>query len=382
MAANSGRSVPNRIVDLVATHQATTRGDLVKLLKLAPSTISGHVSQLLQCGVLVEQAEPSAGRGRPQALLALPENDHVLVAIDIGADRAQAATFTYNGNIRQLVETANGFDMEPAALLETLLGQLREADPTAVYRGCGVGIAAPVSAEDGTVMQSSRLPRWDQFNCSQEIAALLSVPTICHNDADCVAIAEHQQLQRSVGADISTSFAIRLSAGMSSGLVIDNELFTGATGVAGEISHVRLDGTGDIPCLCGKIGCLETVVAGASILRDVQKIRADLTTLSKTVQAVRQGDTEVLALLLDRAKPLGRTIAMLTNFINPQVVFLSGRLFELDAFSAAVRAEVFSCSHPVTIQKLQVLPGACDGEAVLKGAFVLARNQFIQDRKK
>lgn len=382
MVINSARSVPNRIVNLVAAKQARTRSDLVKLLELAPSTISGHVTGLLQAGLLIEEAEATAGPGRPQALLALPANDHVLVAIEIEVNQARAATFAFNGDCRQVVQIQNSVDTPPQVLLEDLLQQLRQADPQAVYCGCAMAIAAPVNAEDNTVMQSSRLPQWDQFSGVEFLSVKLGIPVTCHNDADCVAIAEHQEYQRQENPDVTTSFCIRLSAGMSSGLVIDNELFSGATGVAGEISHVRLDGSGEIPCLCGQVGCLETVVAGASILSAVQRLRPGISSLSEVVTATRQGDTEVLSLLIERAKLLGRAAAMLTNFINPQAVFLSGTLFELDAFTAAVRAQIFGCSHPVTIQKLQVLAGLCGREAILRGAFVQARNNLIQDRKK
>ena len=49
---------------------------------------------------------------------------------------------------------------------------------------------------------------------------------------------------------------MKTSSGVGAGIIVDNELFHGASGTAGEIGHLTLDDQGPL-CRCGKRGCLE-----------------------------------------------------------------------------------------------------------------------------
>src|SRR5438034_6844854 len=61
-----------------------------------------------------------------------------------------------------------------------------------------------------------------------------------------------------------------LGTGVGGALILDGRLWTGHSGYAGEIGHMQIDPKG-VPCGCGCVGCLETVVGIRSEERRVGK---------------------------------------------------------------------------------------------------------------
>jgi glucokinase len=56
---------------------------------------------------------------------------------------------------------------------------------------------------------------------------------------------------------------ISLVSGVSAALLIDETILHGKTGNIGELGHLPVAGN-DIPCKCGRVGCLETLVGGVA----------------------------------------------------------------------------------------------------------------------
>ena len=57
---------------------------------------------------------------------------------------------------------------------------------------------------------------------------------------------------------------LTLSTGIGSGVIINDQLFTGATGFASELGHTMIDPNGPI-CSCGVRGHLEALASGTAI---------------------------------------------------------------------------------------------------------------------
>jgi len=53
---------------------------------------------------------------------------------------------------------------------------------------------------------------------------------------------------------------VGMNYGFGAGIVLEGTLFTGATGVSGEIGHTTVDENGEF-CQCGNRGCLNTVAS-------------------------------------------------------------------------------------------------------------------------
>jgi len=65
---------------------------------------------------------------------------------------------------------------------------------------------------------------------------------------------------------------VKASHGIGAALVLNGEVYRGATGAAGEIGHVQLAGARGL-CRCGNLGCLETVVSITEVHREFDELR-------------------------------------------------------------------------------------------------------------
>ena len=66
------------------------------------------------------------------------------------------------------------------------------------------------------------------------------------------------------GAGLGNVLVIGSSTGYGLGVVIDDKLYVGATGTAGELGHTVVNPDGPL-CSCGKRGCVMSYASGVAI---------------------------------------------------------------------------------------------------------------------
>jgi predicted NBD/HSP70 family sugar kinase len=85
-------------------------------------------------------------------------------------------------------------------------------------------------------------------------AGVPEVPVHVQNEADTAALSEYEF---SPGDAQDSLIFVSCGAGVGAGIVLNDRLFTGAQGMAGEIGHSILQVDG-MRCSCGRQGCAET----------------------------------------------------------------------------------------------------------------------------
>jgi len=98
---------------------------------------------------------------------------------------------------------------------------------------------------------------------------------------------------------------------------------SGARGFSGEIGHVPMVDGGEL-CGCGRRGCLETVATDTALLRLASRKHGAPLDMAG-LRSVPGLDAE-LGQVLDY---LARAVAMVVNILNPELVLVNGRLFDL-----------------------------------------------------
>jgi predicted NBD/HSP70 family sugar kinase len=66
---------------------------------------------------------------------------------------------------------------------------------------------------------------------------------------------------------------IKVGSGIGAGLIINQQIYGGTTGSAGEIGHLTVDENGPL-CACGNHGCLEAFAGGHAIASQERKLVA------------------------------------------------------------------------------------------------------------
>jgi predicted NBD/HSP70 family sugar kinase len=309
-----------------------TRGYLSSVTGLSRSAVAEGVQDLLPAGLVVEQRGdgrgPSSARGRPSALLVPAAPDGSVVGIDVGHTHVAVAVARTDGRVlaerRELldVDDSSGTALDSAAqLVHDLLaeGGIAKAD----VLGVAAGVPCPLEPTSGRTRPLGDHPTWADLDTSEELARRIGRPVHVDNDAEMGAYGE----RRFGAARGCRDFVyVKASHGIGAGLVLNGEVYRGATGAAGEIGHVQLPGAHGV-CSCGNRGCLETVISITEVHRQLAELRlpglppstdGSLTAISANPVAAR--------IITESGRVLGRVLADLCNCLNPAAIILGGEL--------------------------------------------------------
>lgn len=325
------------ILVLGRENQGVLRSEIAKETNLSAATVTNVVRSLLERGLVEEVPEPTR-LGRPARLLYVKRQGCYAVGVRITPDEAQGRGGELYGVVTDLgaeivdrdSEKFEGSDpdvlVDAVARVTRRLIDRRPADEKLL--GLGVEVGGHID-RDGVVRWSPNLG-WQDRRGGIPLAELLhrrtGLDVVVENDINALAI--HEQWIGE-GRQKGGFVLIWVGWGIGAGLVLNGELYHGASGGAGEFGHLPIeagrDDDGAAACRCGARGCLETVGSLTAILRRVRKDRPDITQISHVIQAYEAGDALVRRVLDEAADGLGRAIATVVNLLNPGQIILSGR---------------------------------------------------------
>jgi predicted NBD/HSP70 family sugar kinase len=318
-----------------------SRADVADKLGLARSSVTAIVRDLIEDGTLIELASGTDGaarRGRPRILLSTNPGARRLLGIQIDARHARVVVTDATANVLQEGETATG-KRAPAAVIRSiarLAKQLIEkaGGPVAVV---GVCIPGYVDAPTGTVMRSEVLG-WSNVTVGQSLSEQLGIPVAVRDLTQATTLAE-----AIAGEARGARSAVVLDYGGSVGigLIIDGRPYYGATGFAGAIGHIPVQG-GSNRCLCGRTGCLEAQMsmhAMHSAAPDTQGIPVEDIDLEAAAQETRQNpdSPEIVRPVIDQ---IAHIAVLIEAFIDPEVLILAGLIVEFDELADALETRI------------------------------------------
>ncbi|MGH7586684.1 MAG: ROK family protein, partial [Gemmatimonadales bacterium] len=179
------------------------------------------------------------------------------------------------------------------------------------------------------------------------------------------------------------AIGVTIGTGIGGGLILDGQLYHGASDVAGEIGHTTIDIEGR-RCNCGNYGCLEAYASGTAIaLRAREALEAgeesrladyvsgdlDLLSAQTVYDAAHDGDALALEVVRDTARFLGAGLANLINVYNPEVVVLCGGVTRAgERLFHPLEREIARRAFKPAVQACRVVPGELAGSAGVFGA--------------
>jgi predicted NBD/HSP70 family sugar kinase len=204
----------------------------------------------------------------------------------------------------------------------------------------GIGIGSPglIDSANGIVHQAVNLG-WKDLPLKQLLSERYELPIYIANDSQIAALAEYTfgDLRQTTNLVV-----IKVGRGISSGIVLNGQIYSGDGYSAGEIGHLMVVEDG-LQCTCGNYGCLETVSSTRAILSQLSRIdgHSDFSSLDKVLGAYQSGDVLVQQVVNRAGCYLGVAIANLISILNIHNILISGNLVGFgDALLEPARAEV------------------------------------------
>lgn len=362
-----------RVLELIASGQATSRAELAAALGAAPSTISGAVGRLLDRGLVAEEGVTSSTGGRPRRVLRLGGTDEFALAADVGGRHARIGIALPGGELADASTIPFAIEDGPEQALPKLADTLEALaqEHAGRLRGVGLSLPGPVDVGSGIPTLPSRMPGWNDFPVAAWLEDRFGVPAAVENDANCMAVGEHAVRH----AERHQSITVKIGSAIGAGVIVDGRLYRGATGAAGDITHVRIEAAGETPCSCGNTGCLETVASGAALVRILRDKGTPVRSLTDVVRLTVEADPEATRAVRLAGRYLGTVLSANVNFFNPDAVYLGGILSTLEPFVAAVRSRLYESCHPLVTKHLVIESTSLGADAGVVGAgqFALQR---------
>lgn len=260
------------------------------------------------------------------------------IGLDIGGTKISAAALDASGAVVATTrcETPRNY----AATLATVgrvVGEMESRTGEAAPR-VGISLPGVVDAADGTVL-AVNLPWLGGRPFVIDLAMVLGRPVKLVNDANALILSEAMD---GAAAGYPVVFGVILGTGVGGGLIVDRKVVSGANGLTGELGHTPLpwreeeDGP-SITCSCGRVGCLETRLSGAGLSAAYGRVAGRELPAIEIASRALDGEAAALEVLAAHRRVLARAMAMIVQFIDPDVIVVGGGLSDLPGLIEGVR---------------------------------------------
>ena len=240
------------------------------------------------------------------------------LAIDVGGTKIYSAIIDENGDIVSEIEkysTPKSFDKIRNLFLNIIKKHENKVD-TIAFATCG----AVNNSNDGILGSTGNIakeyPTMDFKNLSKK-------PVFVENDANCAAWAEHI---KGASKGMAYSVMLTLGTGVGGGIILDNKLYKGKAGAAGEM-HFKMRTDKHRKCTCGSYDCFEAYASGTGLKKTAEEIsgREDIT----TYDVIENKDKPVMKEILDTwQNDILEGIIGLQNIFDADCIVLSGSMAE------------------------------------------------------
>lgn len=217
--------------------------------------------------------------------------------------------------------------------------------------GIGISCGGPLDSKKGVILNPPNLYGWINVPICEILEEKYGLPAKLENDANACAVAEWVF---GAARGYNNMAFLTFGTGLGAGLILDGKLYRGASGMAGEVGHVRLAEFG--PVGYGKAGSFEGFCSGGGIAGIARmKVREKLQLgepqgLCQDISQLDTLDAKIIADAADAGDPLAREIynisgeylgkglSVLIDILNPDIIVL-GSIFARSSHLLWPRAE-------------------------------------------
>jgi glucokinase len=327
----------------------------------------------------------------------MPKADKRLaLSIDLGGTKILAALVTPEGNIVSQVTIPTMAKSGPDAVIERMLSAAERAvKPGGVKpsrpAGIALAIAGIIDSRHGIVTTSPNLPGWKNIPLRDEIARRLGAATRLVNDADAAALGENRF---GAGRGARNMVYITVSTGIGGGIIINGNLYSGASGCAGEFGHMTIDPDGP-KCACGRNGCWEALASGSAIAREARRRLAagEPSLLSNTHparavtaeavgEAAGKGDRLAIKVITTAGRYLGIGLANIINIFNPEMIVIGGGVSNLgETLLTPARRVIRQRAFDLPLSAVHIVRSQIGAAAGALGAAALVFDEAVKGQR-
>jgi glucokinase len=313
-----------------------------------------------------------------------PTSESGFIGIELSESKLRAATVNHEGVVGERREAELRRDGLVGQVVQ-LVSDLRQN--TNGIAAVGIAIPGLVNRQTDRVLAARDLPGIVRDDLHAELMEATGLRFELENDANAAAYGE---FKIGAGRGSRDLFYITIGQGIGGAIILDGKLWTGASGLAGEVGHITIDTEG-AECECGNTGCLETVASAPNIVRRAnERLHRDGTsslsrlamnkdfTADDLAREAKEGDDFSLMMIERTGKYIGTGVASVINLLNIERIVLGGGVMQAgDLILNPIIQEAKRRAFLPCFEATQIVVAALGEDAATIGAAMLARDAAI-----
>lgn len=284
------------------------------------------------------------------------------IGIDVGASKINGVVF--DGKVKKKVVQDILIRTDRRKILHQLKDITRKLlDSYPNIKGIGLGVPGPLNVEKGLILDPPNIRGLHNVYLVKEIEKEFKIKTLLENDANCAALGESLYGVGSVLPLKKVLVMLTLGSGVGGGIVMDNKIYRGSTGSAGELGYMTID-SGGAECDRGFKGCFEAYTSQKFIKR-LSKFNPE-----ELREKARKGDKNSIKIFLEMGYWLGIGLSNIANILDPDIIVVGGGISQagdliLKSARKEMKKRIFS---PLTKKNIKVIKAKLGQDAGAVGA--------------
>ncbi len=303
----------------IFNHQNISRTEISKNLGINKATISSILNKLKSKSLVREVGEGDSTKsgGRKPILLKVNHLYGYFISLDLTYSSVEVMYNYFDGNVIQ----HESYKL-PDENVSSILGILKEHvdvhekhDTIHGLLGMSVSIHGVVDNEQNVIY----LPfhKTDGVSITEMLKEFAQVPVMIENEANLSALYE-RNFKHSLS--INNLIALSIHKGIGAGLIINNKLYRGANGEAGEIGKTLVSKVSNNVETYHKI---EDIFSQEALLQNLSHQLGETLTLSKLIQCYKERNTVVVQEMEQFINKIAILIHNLNTQFNPNAFYVN-----------------------------------------------------------
>ena len=291
--------------------------------------------------------------------------EETVLTFDIGGTSIKYALIGLDGVLGDVHEVPTNAKDGGVEVINVVIRIAQKLYP--VYEKIAISTAGQVDRTTGIILYANEnIPNYTGLNVKEMVSSQVhGVPVCVENDVNCAALGENVY---GAGKNLDNFLCLTFGTGIGGAIIIDNKLYKGHRGVAGEFGHFILYPNG-LPCACGLKGCFEQYASVNALIRRVQETGCFYSN-GKEVFAQIHSSERVKTIIDEWIDDIARGLSNLVNSFDPDSVILGGGIMNESYIIQEIRKRIPSLLIP-SLKDVSILQASLGNSAGLLGAYSL-----------
>jgi len=270
-----------------------------------------------------------------------------IVVIDLGGTKINFGLYRAGNINRNIIKTFDSTMCVDDSILfiQACIDEVKTSDTCAI----AIGVPCIVDVEQGIVFDAVNIKSWQKVALKAQLEAWYDLPVYINNDVNCFVKGEHLVKQEQGYQDI---VGICLGTGLGAGIVLQNKVYSGINGCAGEVG-----------CFGYLNGSLDDYCSGKFFKDHYLECGAQL------AEKARAGDKKAILAFEQFGQHLATAVSHLLLILDPQLIVFGGSVAKsYDLFIDSLWQSLASFPYQSVIQNLVIEQSVQENGALLGAA--------------